>query len=830
MREPRNIIKPNWKLKNIDDCYAKSHIINGERKFTNIKTHSLIVGEVAGRLKKLFNEDIKNRFLPDGIELTAALHDIGKINPKFQDKIEFEKKVDTESPHSEITEATLREFNDRVAKILGKHHGLSSRSVLNANAEIYGGKDWQDLRVKFLSELKEHFSQEIPEISSDIQGNIIAGLITVADWIGSGIKYQDSLDYKSKIDELVSEAGFIPFQVKKGLTFNDIFDSIKEPNELQKKIIDKNLSQNGIYIIEAPMGMGKTEAALYLAYKNLETFKNNGIYFALPTQLTSEKIYERFNPFLSKILEGTKIEAKLLHSKNWMKIYEEGEPGKSWFDSKKKGLLAPFAVGTLDQALMSVLNVRHSFVRTFGLLGKVVIIDEVHSYDMYMGTLLKELVENLSKMGSCVIILSATLRKDDKNSIIGENLSHNSNEGYPLITSYNPNSQEQCRLEFNYNEEKNVSINFTNDIGEAIDKCIEKAKNGFQILWIENSVDEAQEVFRKVNNRISESEAECGLLHSRFIKRDREGIEDKWLKYFDKESRGKQPRDKGRILIGTQILEQSLDIDADFIITKICPTDMLLQRMGRLWRHKSNDPYRPINAKREVLIITPEIEQVLQKDEILGNTGKVYSKYVIYRTIEILKKLKEIRIPSQIRELIESTYSDRNETDQMIDRFKKEMLDKQRELRNMALRNSSQGLSTFSEEKAFTRYSYIENTDIILIRKIRMLDNGLEIEFLNSEKIVLEKNSSTEERTKIAIKLMENTVTVPAHLAPYKLNSNSYISEILKSYIYSNDENPLRLAKVNESGYIESVNGGDVSQKYDFIYNSTIGYSKKDKK
>jgi CRISPR-associated endonuclease/helicase Cas3 len=139
------------------------------------------------------------------------------------------------------------------------------------------------------------------------------------------------------------------------------------------------------------MGLGKTEAALYAAYQLLAKQKATGIYFALPTQLTSNKIHERVNAFLAKILHTTNSNqnALLLHSNAWLKreLAVEGNPNGSWFEESKRGILAPFAVGTIDQALMAVMNIKHGFVRAFGLAGKVVILDEVHSYDTYTGTL-----------------------------------------------------------------------------------------------------------------------------------------------------------------------------------------------------------------------------------------------------------------------------------------------------------------------------------------------------------------------------------------------------------------------------------------------------------
>ncbi|MEN3752597.1 DEAD/DEAH box helicase [Mangrovibacter sp. SLW1] len=192
----------------------------------------------------------------------------------------------------------------------------------------------------------------------------------------------------------------------------------------------------GVYILEAQMGMGKTEAALYAAYQLLSKGKATGIYFALPTQLTSNKIYDRFNTFLEQIVSAeTPKRSLLLHSNAWLQnseAGEEGSPGGSWFNQSKRGLLAPFAVGTIDQALMAVMNVKHGFVRAFGLAGKVVILDEVHSYDLYTGTILNELVAFLRQIDCTVIILSATLSQDRREALLQQTTT---STAYPLITA-----------------------------------------------------------------------------------------------------------------------------------------------------------------------------------------------------------------------------------------------------------------------------------------------------------------------------------------------------------------------------------------------------------
>ncbi len=277
--------------------------------------------------------------------------------------------------------------------------------------------------MDLLDALKKDLNVDWPIVPSALHAEVLAGLTTVADWIGSGPLFDDAdkscyteqESLKKHISKAVDQAGFVIPKIRKGLTFKSVFDFIPGfiPRNVQTRFVE-SINTYGTYVLEAPMGIGKTEAALYAAYKALEDGRATGIYFALPTQLTSDKVYERMNQFLSKILEEGDINRRslLLHGSTWLRdteLGEDGAPGHSWFNSSKRGLLAPFAVGTIDQALMAVMNVKHGFVRTFGLAGKVVILDEVHSYDSYTGTILKELVSVLRKLHCTVIILSATL-------------------------------------------------------------------------------------------------------------------------------------------------------------------------------------------------------------------------------------------------------------------------------------------------------------------------------------------------------------------------------------------------------------------------------------
>lgn len=828
----------------------------------SVETHCKIVGLVAKEIIALLPDQIAATLLPKGTELIAACHDIGKISPDFQRMIygnitnfnisDFPElqignvdraKRQNSGFHAKVSQIVLSNNSKFIAEIVGKHHGSKpNSSPLTENAEIYGGKEWTAKRHELLNTLESFFTGKTwPHISSFEQANVIAGLVTVADWIGSGgdfasMEYADSIDdieLRQKAKEAVSRAGFFSSKIEKNLDFTNIFNF--PPRQIQTKFIN-SISSSGVYILEAPMGLGKTEAALYVAYKLLEQNKATGIYFALPTQLTSEKIHDRVNEFLKKICHKNEnnISAKLLHSSAWLteKVFgEDGDAGESWFDTTKRGILAPFAVGTVDQALMAVMNVKHGFVRTFGLAGKVVILDEVHSYDTYTGTILNKLVLCLRKIGCTVIILSATLTEAQKRKLLALEDNVNLSDKYPLITSLSGSDTKPIEITSKSERKQTVEIvhkNNKSEVCEVIDIVLEKAEQGEQVLWIENTVADAQNIYLQLSSRVDSKKTECGLLHSRFIKKERYNKEDYWVSMYGKDAE-KARSEKGRILVGTQVLEQSIDIDADFLVTQICPTDMLLQRMGRLWRHESNNSIRPPSAKCQTIILAPKYNCVLEKKESFDSSSIIYSEYVLCRTLEIWEKLNKIVLPNNIRNLLEKTYIDRTEKGRLL-QLKNELKNKNEKLQSLAIIGTSTEIQTLPESQAQTRYSELETIDVLLCRSFTPTKEGVTLIFCDDTKLFIPQHYvNKQEKRIIAARILKNTVRVSDYIAPI------YDSSVkkLKPFVYVGNDNdseqPFRVVIVDRGDEIKLCSGGEANEKFDLWYNSTIGYKSEKK-
>ena len=848
--------KPEPENRAIDfaSCPAKTFINPaGETVLgRNVFNHCEIVGHVAREIINRLAENLSQVLFPEGAELVAASHDIGKVSPTFYNKImracnlmqlpnanpDLEKRWGGHAGVSQLAAIHLN-LPQYVAEILGQHHGFSPMlSGMRANDDIFGGLAWQEERKQLVIALREVLGVSWPRIDCIAQARAIAGLTSVADWIGSGQHFEDpTASWESSISRALDEAGFVPIKCKKKLSFKDVFGFF--PREAQSLFIDSVVSP-GVYVLEAPMGLGKTEAALYAAYKMLDSNQARGVYFALPTQLTSNKIFERFQNFLNKILsDDCSHRSLLLHANAWLfqtEMGEEGRPGGAWFNQSKRGLLAPFAVGTIDQALMAAMNVKHGFVRAFGLAGKVVILDEVHTYDAYTSTLLDALIALLRSLQCTVIILSATLNQERRAQLIGRSTS---STNYPLITA-SPSGHRKCVSEVPVPiaESKDYKVVLCREVSSAIEEALKRAELGQQVLWIENTVRESQQRYLDIAARALSLGLECGLLHSRYTTRDRQKLEMKWVNLFGK-SGWKDRNSTGRILIGTQILEQSLDIDADFMITRFAPTDMLLQRLGRLWRH--DEAPRNSTAQPEAWFLAPIFETAVDNpEEGFGASAFVYNSYILCRSLQVWNNISCVNLPHDIRGLIENTYRSRNECGSMsrwlyeLDygkRGKKGRI----ALQQLALVGLSEGGTTLPESKAQTRYSEQETYEVLLLKRL-VSDSEKQVTRLTLldgtvREIPYSRHKLTNiEWRQLTALLMQYIVVVPEAEKPQNIAVDKlkrygfHHCFYLGSMDWAEDECVLRVALVSETDQLKGIDDGQAHTQCRLEYRVDLGY------
>jgi len=769
----------------------------------SVSHHMINVGLVAENLAKHYAHLLKHfKMNPEETALLAALHDIGKISQGFQGKCAkwleqtglkeistAEGWLNFEKDHAKVSQFTVQNLllqeNLKASSSIywavapGAHHGYLHRPGERGLQEIVGMKkdEWEHERQRVARQLIEVMAGTLPKAEINRESAHLwwlAGLISVADWIGSDETYfpadqdLDLNESKQRAQDAVKAIGFALPEPRSGLDFKKLFSFSQ--NDLQRKAVDA-ITEPGIYVIEAPMGMGKTEAALACAYRLICEGKASGIYFALPTQATSNRIHLRVDDFVRKVWPDG-MDTRLIHASSWLteslgqpapaattkgKESDDARAGRDWFASAKRALIAPFGVGTVDQALLAVVAAKHFFVRRFGLAGKVVILDEVHSYDFYTGTLIRVLCETLEKLGCTVILLSATLTPERRTALLGKSDIPEIAD-YPLISGRQSNGAFITPRPAQAPEEKKVHVAFVEN-EYALHDAWKLAGNGACVLWICNTVSRAQSVYTELEvlaQKQTESPA-LGLLHSRFPYFRREELETCWMELLGKASKNR----RGCVLVSTQIVEQSVDLDADLLVTELAPTDMLLQRIGRLWRH----PREVRSVERAECWILKENAtldelRTMSKANIrkaLGAKAWVYAPYVLLRSLDIwsARDGRDIAIPTEIRNLLSTTYDDRDEATDGWNAWQEEILGDEFAKKKTAEMNSNIWNPLLDDQEGVqTRISTVESVQLLLCTERK----GKQIALLNGEQANL---SDDKFRLDTARALHRNLVKVP---------------------------------------------------------------------
>lgn len=777
----------------------------------SVLEHMLNVGSVAQCLAKLAPELLERFQLSAPIAgALASLHDLGKISPGFQRKceawlvanglVELDRQWSwhnsVEGNHAAVTHEAVQSILPltmsitpksarAVAALLGAHHGriqaTPARPFRTNGTEANSGIDWEKERQIAGEAVFDHFGMRSAELEIDAESPVLwwlAGMTTVADWIGSDERNFPPEGGMAEVDRMpvasrtIESIGFGRPGIVQGLGFAELFGFSEGslPNDMQIKAREQ-IQGPGVYVIEAPMGMGKTEAALWASYELMAAGKAHGVYFALPTQATSNRIHLRLNEFVQRI-SPTVGNSRLIHGNSWLvqgsilapaategARSQDARVGGDWFASAKRALLAPFGVGTVDQALLGVVAAKHFFVRHFALAGKVVVLDEVHSYDLYTGTLIDRLVSVLKELGCTVIILSATLTGKRRAQLVS--LSSDSDVDpaslpYPLISSAAEDAEAQA-VAATAPASRTVHVDFQT-APDALERAIRLASDGGVVLWICNTVGAAQEQYEHLS-RASGGRFLAGLLHSRFPFWRREQLENEWMERLGKKGEMRC----GCILVSTQIVEQSVDLDADLLVTELAPTDMLLQRMGRLWRHE-----RPERRGKPEMVILEEAESMdgfRQMDakqivQALGPKAFVYSPYVLLRSLEVWKASGEVSIPDQIRARIEATYEERfeGEEPEAWQNLFTEMYGKVCAYKLKALQSSNIWTVALEDEEGVqTRLNEMPTVQLVLCEKV----DGRRYDFLDGTARSIEKDVFQLAFTQA---LHKNMVKVPRHL------------------------------------------------------------------
>ena len=583
-----------------------------------------------------------------------------------------------------------------ISQIVGAHHGKPQSLDFDLEEEIarrksnyYGSKSnrnpefWKRIR-------KEWYQYALAETGFDERGfpaidrkaqMVLSGLLIMADWIASNTNYfpllsldetGDKTSYPERVDAAWDKICF-PFPWSPGCFGMDEELFLERfgfaPNPVQKAMLEavNGSLRPGIYILEAQMGVGKTEAALGAAEIAAAKSGAGGLFFGMPTQATANGIFPRLKSWAKKQSMETLYAIRLAHgmaelNEDYRRLFigtaNVGEVDQTdglivheWFGGRKTALLANFVIGTVDQVLMAALKQKHVMLRHLGLSGKVVIIDECHAYDAYMNQYLDRALNWLGAYQVPVIMLSATLPLQRRKELVQAYLNSDVAEKnknrewkeltYPLLTWTDEEGVHQKEILYS-EENKKISVETICD-EEVLEKLTSCMDAGGCAGLIVNTVKRAQGFAEMLRAKL----ADCELIvyHAQFIQPDRVRKEASLLKRVGKDS---DQKERSRVVvIGTQVLEQSLDIDFDFLITDLCPMDLLLQRIGRLHRHMRPD--------RPTAFLEAHCSIIIQKDgEIEKGAGFIYGEWLLERTLKLLPE--RISLPSDIPFLVQKTY------------------------------------------------------------------------------------------------------------------------------------------------------------------------------
>lgn len=541
----------------------------------------------------------------------------------------------------------------------------------------------RDARSEWLNALEYLFLKPVGIALSEsppVCSPLMAGFCSVADWLGSRcdeanfIFCRESRDLQKYFEERRSDdarrvlnlAGIVghprPYD-----GVGSLLEPDKKPRSLQTLVGELPL-QAGLTLVEAPTGSGKTEAALAYAWRFIAAGLADSIIFALPTQATANAMLgrlkrmapllfdrpnlllahgsARFNDIFSAIkhvaLDGYEREDGWVQCSQWLA------------ESRKRVFLGQIGVCTVDQVLISVLPVKHRFVRGFGVGRSVLIVDEVHAYDAYMYGLLEEVLRQQRASGGTAILLSATLPERQRRQLCEAWDAALEQQGedtpYPLATwtaggAITPFKLDPAQLPEKITvkvEPIRISEMMPDEL--LLRRVVAAAEGGAQVAIVCNLVDVAQGLARTLRTMTG---LPLDLFHARYCYSHRQEKElDAIERFGPKGNRG-----KGRILVATQVVEQSLDVDFDWLITQLCPVDLLFQRMGRLHRHAR--PTRPPGFE------TPLCTVLLPEGDDFGLHGYIYANTrALWRTAEILVTAPEgkINFPDAYRSCIESVY------------------------------------------------------------------------------------------------------------------------------------------------------------------------------
>lgn len=640
--------------------------------------------------------------------LANAIRDTGlplDINPHESRRRDF--------PHSVVSHLSLEHYlaargwsdtkvnrakvSRSYAVVAGGHHGVppGSLKLLDRDPAMTGGHPWDAVRNEFLdfttqiSGADRYLDSWSRQPLTPAQQVLLTGIVIVADWLASNTGLfpldvpRDASSHAVRAMERLALPP--PWSASPITDVREAFGrfglpSDATPNAMQEETVQmaRKAGSHGLIIVEGPMGSGKTEAALMAAQQFASAVGAGGVFFALPTMATANAMFARDLNWLRSQPGLGVTSAVLAHSKADLNddfrglvtagfaadVDRDGDSCEAtviahqWLSGRKRGLLANFVVGTIDQLLFMALQARHLALRHLAFAGKVIVIDEVHAADTYMREYLIRALEWLGAYQVPVIMLSATLPVEQRLAYVeayGRGLQHQrytpeelSTEQYPAVTGVLSTGEACVSTPAICTPSKSVRlIRVSDDVVTLVGILTELLADGGCAAVIRNTVRRAQETARALREIFGD---EVRLLHSSFIAQHRAELETELLEELGRTS---PSRPRRRIVVATQVVEQSLDVDFDLMITDVAPIDLILQRLGRLHRHERD---RGNKLQKAQLFMTGVVDWSSVVPQPVSASMHVYRPYDLFRALAILDGRNSIQVPSEIAPLVHRGY------------------------------------------------------------------------------------------------------------------------------------------------------------------------------
>lgn len=631
--------------------------------------------------------------------LVTNLDDAGI--PRTRDHRELEHKM----PHGVVSAAIIQCWLEsrglpgpvalHLSEVAGAHHGIASalgdykavKTILNGYED-----QWSSIHQELLDAMAE-LTAVLPALEalrfrpapSAGSLQVLTGIVVLSDWIASNPEAFPMRVEGSQRQRLINgmeatdlTAPWTPTAQVESIEafFRNSFGWPEEfgPRAIQRSMVEAadSIGEPTLLILEAGTGLGKTEAALAAAQVIGRKTEAQGIYFAAPTMATANGLLERTMQWAARTAEAQSVASMYLaHSKNQLsQLYQQlrirgiepDRPGgagtvvaSSWMTGRRRGMLSNIVVGTVDQVLMMALQQRYSMLRHVALAGKIVIFDEVHSFDTYTSEYLETTLEWLAYYGVSVIMMSATLPKGRRDALIEAYTGaapSESSDAYPLITVANESSASYIEPLPSPTDLVASVRTLDDDLTTLTRTLTDLLTEGGCALVICNTIARAQDTFLAVTEMFP---GEAELHHAGFMAWERAQREDALQDKLGPTSHRGAGRPERLVVVATQVAEQSLDIDADVLITDIAPMDLLIQRVGRIHRHQRPDSDRPTKLRDPQVYVRGVLERGLVP-EFDSGAEAIYGRYLLLSTLHHLPST--FRRPDDVAELVQAVYEE----------------------------------------------------------------------------------------------------------------------------------------------------------------------------